>query len=173
MFAGWPFAGVFAFMFTLAMLRGQATYWLARLVTEKALLRDEPSTGWRGRVAAWLVGKDVSRGADTIRRIGLVAIPLGYLTVGFQTLVLAGAGVLRIRPLSFTLAQLPGAIAWATIYSTIGWAVWGAAVAALAGSPWGMLGFVSVALVGAVTWRVHRRWRSRSAFDPDDVGSQG
>lgn len=169
MFDGWPFVGVFAFMFTLGMLRGQATYWLARTVTQKTLLRGESSDGWRGRMASWLSGKDVNRGAETIRRIGLVAIPLGYLTIGFQTLVLAGAGVLGIRATTFTLAQIPGALAWATIYSTIGWAVWGAAVAAFAGSPMGLLGVALAALIGAVTWTVHRRWRKRSTASSQDV----
>lgn len=169
MFDGWPFVGVFAFMFTLGMLRGQATYWLARTITQKTLLRSEASDGWRGRAASWLSGKDVNRGAETIRRIGLVAIPLAYLTIGFQTLVLAGAGVLRIRPIAFTLVQIPGALAWATIYSTIGWAVWGAAVSAFAGSPMGLLGVVLIALVGFITWTVHRRWRNRSTADSQDV----
>ncbi len=173
MFAGWPFAAVFAFMFTLAMLRGQGTYWLARVVTQQAVLRGEPTSGWRGRMAVWLQGKDVGRGAEMVRRIGLVAIPLSYLTVGFQTLVLAGAGVLGIRAFPFVLAQLPGALAWATIYSTVGWAVWGAAVAAFAGSPWALLAIAGFVLVLLVTWKVHRRWRSKSALGSDDVGVQG
>lgn len=171
MFADWPFVAVFTFMFTLAMLRGQGTYWLARVVTEQTVLRGEPTSGWRGRTAIWLAGKDVNRGADMVRKIGLVAIPLSYLTVGFQTLVLAGSGVLRVRATQFTMAQIPGAMAWALIYSTVGWAVWGAAVAAIAGSPWAMLGMVALVLVLVVTWRVHKRWRGQSAPGTEDVGA--
>lgn len=126
----------FTALYLVATLRGQATYWLARLVTEQADLRigrvdpdagDGTSSTDGGRLVAvrrWLEGASVARGRRAVRRWGLPAVPLCYLTVGFQTLVLAAAGVLRVRWIAFTLAQLPGALAWAAIYTTIGWAAW-------------------------------------------------
>jgi membrane protein DedA with SNARE-associated domain len=120
-----PVWQAFTALYLVATLRGQATYWLARLVTEQADRRIGRRHG--GRLAAvrrWLEGESVARGRRAIRRWGLPAVPLCYLTVGFQTLVLAAAGVLRVRWVAFTLAQLPGALAWAAIYTTIGWAAW-------------------------------------------------
>lgn len=163
----WPFWLVFAFMFSGALVRGQATYWTGRLVTEQALRRTHPRHGWRRRAHEALQGEGTQRGVDAIRRWGLVAVPFSFLTVGFQTMVNAGAGVLRIRWVLYTVAMIPGALAWALIYSTIGWAVWAAALAAAAGSPAGIAGLVVVALLvlGAV---VTRRRRARL---PDVTGA--
>lgn len=160
LFDGWPFWLVFGFLFLGAMLRGQAIYWLARTLTEGTLRRTHPAAGWKLRAARWLQGKDVGRGVDAVRRWGLVAVPLCYLTVGFQTLVLAGAGVVRVAAVPFALAQIPGSIAWAAIYSTIGWAVWEAALLGVAGSPWGIAGVAAVATLLIGTRLLQRRRRS-------------
>ena len=155
LFDGWPFWLVFVALFAGAMLRGQGLYWLARLVTGEAVRRGEAS-GRPGRAARWLAGKDVALGVETLRRWGLVAVPVCYLTVGFQSLVLLAAGVLRMSAWAFTLAQLPGALAWATIYSTIGWAVWEASLIALAGNPWALAGLAAVIVVAVATYVVRR-----------------
>jgi len=57
----------------------------------------------------------------------------------------------------YTLAMIPGCLAWATIYSTIGFAVWGAVLAAAAGSPWGIAGMVATAIIVVATVVVRRR----------------
>ncbi|WP_152191662.1 DedA family protein [Georgenia satyanarayanai] len=158
---GWPFWLVFAFLFLGAMLRGQGIYWLGRLATVQALRHTHPTGGWRLRAHRVLNGEGAQRGVDAIRRWGLVVVPLAYLTVGFQSMVMAGAGVLRIHWLRFTLAQVPGALAWAAIYSTIGFAVWTAALAAAAGSPAGVV--VLVVLGGAGVTIVALRLRARRA----------
>lgn len=153
------FAVAFLFLLTIAVLRGQATYWVARVVTEQALRHTSPATGWRAGVHAWLAGEGVARGRASLQRWGLVVVPLCYLTVGFQTLVLAAAGMIRIPWGRFTLVQLPGAAAWALIYSTIGFALWGAAIAALAGEPLAIAAVAAVLLVvlATVVVRVRRR----------------
>ncbi len=156
---GWPFWLVFAFLFSGAMLRGQGIYWLGRLATVQTLRRTHPTGGWRLRAHRALSGDGTQRGVAAIRRWGLVVVPLAYLTVGFQSMVMAGAGVLRIHWLRFTLAQVPGALAWAAIYSTIGFAVWTAALAAAAGSPAGVAALV--VLVGAGVTVVVLRLRGR------------
>jgi membrane protein DedA with SNARE-associated domain len=158
-----PFWLVFTALTALAMARGQATYWLARIVGDQAArladgVRASDAIGpRRAAIAAWLHGREVSRGARALRSWGLVAIPLGYLTVGFQTLVLAAAGVVKVPWGVFTLAQLPGALAWAGIYSTIGWAVWEAALAALTGHPAGLVGLLALLLVVVSTVVINRR----------------
>ena len=157
---GWPFWLVFAFLYSGATIRGQATYWAGRIVTEQALRRVHPTSGWRLRAYEWLQGDGTRRGIEAIRRWGLIVVPFSYLTVGFQTMVNAAAGVLRIHWAKFSLAQVPGALAWAVIYSTIGFAVWEAALAAAAGSPWGVA-VLSAIVVAIVTGVLVRRRRSR------------
>lgn len=170
-FSGWPFWALYAFFFVGAMARGQALYWLARYLTQ-AGLRNAPTHGWRGRMARWLDDAAVDHASNVLRRIGLVLVPLCYLTVGFQSAVLAAAGILRIGAVRFTLATVPGALAWAAIYTTIGFAVWGATIQALAGSPWALLALVvlAVALVLAIRGRRGRRDRRilRDAAAGDD-----
>ncbi|WP_251839990.1 DedA family protein [Oceanitalea stevensii] len=154
---GWPFWLVFAFLFSGAMLRGQGIYWLGRLVTVQALRHTHPTGGWRLRAHRALSGQGAQRGVELVRRWGLVAVPVAYLTVGLQSMVMAGAGILHVPWPRFTVAQLPGALAWATIYSTVGFAVWNAALAAAAGSPVGIavLVVLAAAVVAAVV--LHRR----------------
>ncbi|KAE8763113.1 DedA family protein [Georgenia thermotolerans] len=164
--ASWPFWLVFVFLYLGATLRGQGTYWLGRVVTEQALRRTRPTGGWRLRAHAWLQGEGTERGIAAIRRWGLVVVPFSYLTVGFQTMVNAGAGVLRISWPRYSLVQVPGALAWAAIYSTIGFAVWEAALAAAAGSPWGLAGIAALAVVVVATVLVRRRHRAPGAADP-------
>lgn len=160
--SGWPFWLVFGFLLFGAMLRGQGIYWLGRIATVQALRRTHPTGGWRLRAHRVLSGEGAQRGVAAIRKWGLVIVPLAYLTVGFQSMVMLGAGILRIGWLRFTLAQVPGAVAWAAIYSTIGFAVWSAAIAAAAGSPAGIAVLVGLVLA-VVAVVVLRRRRAREA----------
>lgn len=148
----YPAGLALALLFGVAMLRGQATYWLARVVTTQALRRTHPTQGWRARAHAWLSGGATARGRVLVQRYGVVAVPLCYLTVGLQTVVLASAGVLRMPWLRFTLAQVLGALAWATVYSTVGLAVW---VAVLTGHPLLVAGMLLAAALGLAA--LHRR----------------
>ena len=153
-----PFWIALTGLFIIAMARGQGTYWIARVVTEQTLRHTHPAEGWRAGVHHWLQGEGTARGRQAIERWGLVMVPLCYLTVGFQTLVLAAAGMLRISWPTFTLVQAPGALAWALLYATIGFAVWEAALAALAGSPLALAGLTGILLVVGVTILLsHRR----------------
>ncbi|TNC17101.1 hypothetical protein FHE66_12040 [Georgenia sp. 311] len=158
--SGWPFWLVFGFLFLGAMLRGQGIYWLGRLATDQALRRTHPEGGWRLRAHRALSGEGAQRGVAAVRTWGLVIVPLAYLTVGFQSMVMLGAGILRIGWPRFTLAQVPGSLAWAGIYSTIGFAVWSAAIAAAAGSPAGIAALVAL-VAGIVLLLVLRRRRAR------------
>ncbi|GAA1151301.1 DedA family protein [Ornithinicoccus hortensis] len=166
MFEDRPFLIALALLSSIVMARGQATYWIARLVTEQALRRTHPTEGWRAGVHQWLQGEGLARGRRSIERWGLIVIPLCHLTVGFQTLVLGAAGVMRIGWVRFTLAQLPGALAWGTIYATIGFAAWEAGMAAAAGSPWGAAGLVVIVLLVVALVLIRR---SRAKLVRDEV----
>jgi membrane protein DedA with SNARE-associated domain len=109
-------------------------------------------------VHRWLTGDALDRGRGIVQRWGVAAVPLCYLTVGVQTVVLASAGVIRMPWPRFTLAQSLGALAWAAIYSTVGFAVWaGLARAAVTGGPWPAVGLVLLVVVlTVVTWRRYR-----------------
>jgi membrane protein DedA with SNARE-associated domain len=161
--ASWPFWLTFAFLYLGATVRGQAMYWAGRVVTEQTLRRTHPTSGWRRRVHDWLQGGGADRGVTAIRRWGLAAVPLSYLTVGFQSIIQVAAGVLRITWPRYSLAQVPGALAWASIYSTIGWAVWEAALAAAAGSPLALAALAAAVVVLAATFAMHRRKERRAA----------
>lgn len=167
----YPFGLALAFLFLIAMLRGQATYWLARVVTEQTLRRTRPALGWRARVHAWLGSNTMNRGRDAVQRCGILAVPLCYLTVGLQTVVLASAGVLRMRWLRFTLAQSAGALAWGLIYSTIGFAFWAAFFEFAFTGEVGPLVGVAVGLLLTVAfiyrWHVIRRRRRTDPAEAD------
>lgn len=178
-----PFALVFVALFLGAMARGQLMYWAGRIVTEQTLQRTAPTEGWQLKVHSWLQGGGADAGIRAIRRWGLAIVPVGYLTVGFQSMVQVGAGVLRIKLLWYALAQIPGALAWALIYSTIGFAIWSALIAAAAGSPLGLAAILAVAIVLVATIALRRRHRQRArvgaltpvptADDPDDAHRAG
>lgn len=72
---------------------------------------------------SWLDSSAADTGIRSIHKWGLVVLPFSFLTVGFQTVVNAGAGLLQFRGGSTPLMFL-GCMAWALIYSTIGFAVW-------------------------------------------------
>lgn len=166
---GYPFGLGLALLWVVGMLRGQATYWLARTVTEQTLRRTHPTHGWRAAVHRWLSSDALDRGRGAVQRYGVAAVPVCYLTVGLQTAVLASAGVMRMRWPRFTIAQAFGALAWATIYATAGFAVWAAFFkAALRGGPGlALLGLAALAVVVGVL--VHRRAVSRRRGTPGSV----
>lgn len=168
-----PFGVAFVLLWCIAMLRGQGTYWLARVLTEQALRHTRPTVGWRASAHSWLNSDALDRGRGAVQRCGIAAVPLCYLTVGVQTVVLASAGVLRMPWVRFTLAQSLGALAWAGIYATVGFAVWAAFMrAALDG---GVVGIVVLAVLLALTgalahrWYVVRRRRRRNGSHRDVI----
>ncbi len=151
----WPFGPVFAGLFVIAMLRGQLLYWIGRVVTQAALDHTHPTKGWRARTHRWLTGGGADAGIDTIRSWGLVMVPLSYLTIGFQSVVQAGAGVLRIPAWRYAAAQVPGALAWGAIYTTFGFVTWAAIGSAVGRSPLAaaLLGLLGLAVVAMVVRR--------------------
>lgn len=158
---GAPFAALFAFFFAIAFVRTQATYWIARLVTTWTLDRTRPVKPWVARVHAWLSGRSAARGMETVRRWGVLAVPVSFLATGTKTVVNAAAGVVRMPFGRYLAAMTLGCAIHATIYATVGWAVWTAAFAAATGSPWGVAALVLLALAVAVGVVVVRRRAAR------------
>lgn len=154
----WASSGVrlIVFLFFVVLTRAQGTYWLGRLAAAGAL-RASDHTGIVGRIAGWFNGPTPRKGAALLERWGLIIIPLCFLTVGIQTAVNAGSGVVRLRWRTYTLAMVPGCVAWALMYGLGMLAVWQAALAAVAGNPWAWAAFAGVgALFVGLRWWRHR-----------------
>jgi membrane protein DedA with SNARE-associated domain len=100
------------------------------------------------------------RGVEAIERWGWPIIPLSFLTIGFQTAVNAGAGIIGWRWGRYTLAAIPGWIAWGLAYAAGLLAAIGAAVSLAARSPWLLVGALAI-VASAVTIGIIRHRRRR------------
>lgn len=165
---GLPVAVGLLCLFGIVLARSHLTYWAGRGVARGARFEGERRHGpawWQrtvDRTARLTATPSARRGVALVHRWGPLAVTLAYVTVGIQTAVFVGAGLVRMPYLRFTLASIPGAVAWAIIWGTVGiGAVWGA-LALAAGSPWGVvvLAVVVALVVGVVVWAARRRRRS-------------
>jgi membrane protein DedA with SNARE-associated domain len=163
--AGWPLAAVLAALFFIVLARSHATYWAGRALVKGAQLgqqRIEGPAWWRAMVARTgriAQSSAARRGIALVHRWGPVAVTFAYATVGVQTAIFVGAGLVRMPYLRFTAASVPGSIIWAAIWGTVGLgAVWGA-VALAARSPWALAGVLAAlaAVVAALVVRSRRR----------------
>lgn len=132
-----PYPLVYAVFFLGAMVRANATYWLGR---------GARSGGGNTRAGRRLNNPVVRHAETVIARFGAPAVALSFLTVGVQTALNFAAGVLRMPWWRYEVGAVLGALMWAGIYSTIGFAVFGAWVGE---SPWAWV-LAAVALVGLV-----------------------
>jgi membrane protein DedA with SNARE-associated domain len=118
-----PWWGLFTFLFIVVLLRAQATYWMGRGIrkgTEAAAARGGEDPARTSRIARRLNGPGLIRAQTFLDRWGFVGIPISFLTIGFQTMVNAAAGYGRMRWDLYTLAMIPGCVAWATMYALLG-----------------------------------------------------
>jgi len=165
-----PLVGMFAFFLTVVVVRTQVTYWLARTLTERAVVRAEPRSALLRRFARWLADGGVDSGVAALNRWGLLVVPLSFLLPGTKTVVNAAAGVTRMPFGRYTAAMLVGCVTHATIYATVGWAAWTAVVGAAAGSPWAVPALLAAATLVAATVLVHRRVRTWGGRRPHRSG---
>lgn len=137
------------FLFVVVFLRSQATYWLARALPA---LVEKASGRWAflQPLANWAQGPIPQKGARILDKWGIIIIPLSFLTVGVQTAVLAGAGLVKMNWGKFALASIPGCIAWAIVYGLGLLALWVAAVRAAAGSGWAWAGLAIILVLAAL-----------------------
>lgn len=155
-----------AFLFCVVLFRSQATYWLARAVPA-GLIKSQPKNKVLAAIAAWFDGPTPRKGAALLERWGIIIIPLCFLTVGLQTAILAGSGIVQMKWRRFTLATLPGCVAWALLYGLGMLAIWVAAIEAIAGSPWAWAVLAAILVAGFFFFR-WKRAQSRRFLGPLD-----
>ena len=110
---------VFLFLVGVVFTRAQGTYWLgrwARQGTDAAAASAHPRAA---SLATKLSGPGAESSRRYIERWGFVGIPASFLTIGFQTMVNATAGFIRMRWDLYTVAMIPGCLAWAAIYTLV------------------------------------------------------
>jgi membrane protein DedA with SNARE-associated domain len=145
-----PFGWAALFLACVAMVRSQCTYWAGRAINAGLL---------RTRWAAKLKADRARKGIEALERWGWPIIPLSFLTVGFQTAVNAGAGIVGWRWGRYTLAAVLGWVTWGLAYAAGLLAVFGAALTLAARSPWLAVAAGAAAAVVAVVAVRHRRRR--------------
>lgn len=144
-----PFGWAYLTLFVIVMLRANATYWVGRVFVG--------GSRRSGRLQRFVDSRAMALAERFIKRWGILAVPLSFLTIGVQTTVNLTAGVLRMPLGRYLPAVTLGCLMWATVYSTIGFAAVYAVLFGLAGSPWAVLAlFVAIAAVSCVAW-FHRR----------------
>ncbi len=150
---------LFIFLFVVVFFRAQGTYWTGRWVRHGATtLATEPDKNPRlARVSARFTGPGMTRARVFLERWGFVGVPISFLTVGFQTMVNATAGYTRRRWILYTLAMVPGCVAWATMYGLLGLSL----VEAWQRSPWVFAAvLVGIVVVAGVATTLHRTFGS-------------
>ncbi|MEN1976901.1 DedA family protein [Cellulomonas sp. P4] len=121
----------------------------------------------RARAQRLVQTRAARRGLALVHRWGPLAVTFAYVTVGVQTAVFVGAGLLRMPYLRFVVASVPGSVAWSAIWGTVGLGVVWGAVGLAARSPWALAGVVAgVAVVVVVALRRHRAGRRHVADGP-------
>lgn len=161
---------IVAFLFVVVLLRAQGTYWagrwLRRGADSVAHRPSEPPQDPHGdpapalppptrssRLARVLSGPEMDRAQRFLERWGYIGVPLSFLTVGFQTLVNATAGYIRMRWDLYTLAMLPGCVAWACVYGLVSLSL----IEIWKTSPWLLLGVLAaIVLVAWATTRLRQ-----------------
>ena len=166
-----PWWWLFGFLLCVVFLRAQATYgvgrWLRRGLAGPSDAAPDAApetalgeTSRRDRVAARFSGPGWERAQAFLDRWGFIGIPISFLTIGFQTMVNAAAGFGRMRWDLYTIAMIPGCLAWAAIYTALSVGLFDA----WDRSPW--LFAAVVALLIGVAWLITQlRRRSRAGAD--------
>jgi len=151
LFSGWPFPLALTVLTLVAFLRGGLTYLLGRAADLGA---------GRTRARRLLESPGFERARAAVSRWGPPVVSLGFLTVGFQTLVNLAAGVSRMPPRRFVPALVVGALLWGLLYATVGFVTLAAWVRLYELSPTGavlLLVGVVAAVGGFVVSQLRRR----------------
>jgi len=163
-FSGSPFLIAFAALFGIVFARAQLTYWAARGLVAGA---------GRTRLAARINDPKTVRITAALNRWGPPLITLSFLTVGIQTAVNAAAGLTRMSWPRYTAWMVPGCLAWAAIYATVGLAAaqaWIALTARSAWAPWIALAVVVAGVALVILLRRRAMGRNARAGGGTDAG---
>ena len=139
-----PLLWAWGVLWCVAMLRSNAIHWIGRGLSRGAE---------RSRFAGMLTSPMYVSARAMAERWGIIAVPLSFLTIGVQSFVQLWAGV-TLMPLRLYLpAVMLGSAIWATVYATVGLAVFAAWISA--GGGWAVAAVVAVA--AALVWRRSRQ----------------
>ena len=109
-----PYPWVFLFFWCLAMMRSHTMYWIGRGITAGTA---------RTRWVSLIESPMYARAQAWSARWGVLAVPMSFLTVGLQSFIQISTGVARMPLHRYAAATAAGAIAWASVYTTIGMAI--------------------------------------------------
>ena len=163
-----PALGYYLFLFMVVALRSTAMYGVGRYGHYLAMKARKPTDGFRLRIWNWVHAESTVNGMDLLRRRGWIAIPLCFLTVGVQSVITVSAGAIGMSIPAWIATAFAGWLAWAAIYSTISFAMWGTAVSAAAGSPVGIAVIVTAVAALVVYVVLVRPRRAAKAVTVED-----
>jgi membrane protein DedA with SNARE-associated domain len=161
---GWPYPVAVAALFVVVMLRAGATYAIGRAAQEGVR---------RSRLSRLMAKPRFARMQQAVARWGAPVVTLSFLTVGIQTLVNLAAGALRMPLRRYLPALTVGAILWAFLYATVGFATFAAwrriyelsPAAAIVG-----LTVLLAGLAGYIVWQVRHR-HNEDEREPANLGT--
>ena len=178
---GLPAYVVIPLLWSGALIRSNATYWVGRGAVQGAGALWRRARPGVAAVPALRVGVGragrVARlrplATRLIRVFGPAAVVCGFCTIGLQSAIMASAGAVKMPLRRFIPASIVGGLIWAILYATVGLAVFEAWFLAVAGSWWGALALLAaaVAVIGAMVAadRLVLRWQARTAPEPAGV----
>lgn len=143
-----PLLAVVAGLWVIVMARANGTYWLGRAIANGTA---------RTRARRMLESKHYRTAQRWLNRWGAPAVTVSFLTIGVQTMVNLGAGIMRMSLKRYLPAVAIGCVMWAFMYGTIGFIGWIAVVRLWEFSPL-LTVLVGIALVAAVVLYV---WAGR------------
>ena len=148
---GWPYPVAVAALFVVVMLRAGGTYAIGRAAQEGVR---------RSRLSRVMSKPRFARMQQAVARWGAPVVTVSFLTIGIQTLVNLAAGVMRMPLRRYIPALTLGAILWAFLYATVGFATFAGWRRVYEMSPTAAvitLVVLLAALVGYIVWQVRHR----------------
>lgn len=142
-----PIEVALLFMWIVGIVRTCLVYWVAALAAK--------GSARFHRIREAMERPLYRKARAFINRWGVIAVPLCFLTVGFQTAVIITTGFTRMPLRRWIPAMLIGTLMWAAIYTTIGFAI----LAALGLEPWMFPVALAFVVAGAVIISVVREKR--------------
>ena len=125
-------------MWIVGIVRTSLVYWVAALAAK--------GSARLHRIREAMERPLYRKARAFINRWGVIAVPLCFLTVGFQTAVIITTGFTRMPLRRWIPAMLIGTLMWAAIYTTIGFAI----LSALGLEPWMFPVALAFVVTGAV-----------------------